>query len=650
MMNMKTSLALILCLTILSTSVAQNYKFGKVSLEEVKEDIYPSDSSAAAAYLYKKRKSYYTYNSSAGIQLISEYHKRIKIYDKNGFQFATEEINLSKNGSTRESVSAIKGITYNLENGEMTSSKLEKSGIFRSEYSKNLNEVKISMPNVKEGSVIELKYKVTSPFIQSIDEFRFQEIIPIRKLEASMAIFDYFKFNTRRKGFLFFQPKTSRSPNKGIETNDVVSTYNFSNIPALKDEPFVANMDNYRESVKFEIVSLEIPGSTYEYFSKSWEDVVKTVYDSNSFGDELRKTKYFEEDLNAALAGVANDKEKLHKVLSFVKDKVKWNRRRGVGTDEGVKKAYSTKTGNSGDINLMLVAMLQHAGFDANPVVLSTRDHGVQLFPTLSGLNYVIAAVKQDNGYMMLDATEEYSGPDVLPMRTLNLFGRLVNKDGSSSMMDMVPKKRSIETSMMNVSINEDGAIEGSTRQRFSQYYAMLLRKRLADNTMDSYLENMEENYDGLEISDLKVSNQDVIAKPLDQSYEIYKEDVVEEVGGKLYFSPMYHMATTNSPFKADKREFPVDFGYPWEDRFIINTKIPEGYKVEHLPESSTFALPENMGLFKYTIKEVGGTLQLSSGITFSACLIPPQYYDALKEFYKQVIEKQSEKVVLSKI
>jgi len=371
---------------------------------------------------------------------------------------------------------------------------------------------------------------------------------------------------------------------------------------------------------------------------------------SSSFGEELRKVKYFEEDLNIALKGIANDKEKMFKVLSFVKDKVKWNRRRGVGTDEGVKKAYSSKTGNSGDINLMLVAMLQHAGLDANPVVLSTRDHGVQLFPTLSGLNYVIAAVKQGNGYVMLDATEEYSGPNVLPMRTLNLFGRLVNKDGSSSMMDMVPAKRAIETSLMNVAINEDGSVEGSTRQRFSSYYAMLLRKQIADNTMDTYLDKMEENYNGLEISNLEVTNKSTVEKPLNQSYDIYNEDVVEEVGGKLYFSPLYHMATTTSPFKADKREFPVDFGYPWEDRFVINTKIPEGYKVEHLPESSSFALPENMGSFKYSIKETGGMLQLSSGIAFSSCLIPPQYYGALKEFYRQIIEKQSEKVVLSKI
>ena len=648
-MNSKYILILLFCISI-SNGLAQDYKFGKVSLEEVNESLYPTDSSAVAAYLLKKRRSYYTYNSGAGLALVSEYHKRIKIYDKNGFDYATQEIGLSKNGSDKESISSIKGMTYNVENGKLVGTKLEKSGIFKSEYSKNLNEVKITMPNVKEGSVLELKYKITSPFIQSIDEFRFQEVIPIKKVEASMAIFDYFKFNIRRKGFLFVKPQTSKTNNRDLETTNAVTTYNLSDIPALKDEPFVSNMDNYRESVKFEIVSLEIPGNSYKIFAKSWEDVVKTVYKSNSFGEELKKKKYFEEDLDAIINGVTDEKEKMYKVLAFVKDNVKWNKRRGVGTDEGVRKAYSSNTGNSGDINLMLIAMLKHAGLDANPIVLSTRDHGIQLFPTLSGLNYVIAAVKLGDDYVTLDATEQFGGPNVLPMRALNLFGRMVDKDGSSSMMDMVPQKRSVETSMVQVAINDDGSIEGNTRQRFTEYYAMLLRNQIADNTVDSYLEKMESNYDGLEITNLEIGNEKAIDKPLNQSYEIYHEDIVEEVGDKLYFSPLYHLATSESPFKSEKREFPVDFGYPWEDRFIVNTTLPEGYKVEHLPENSTLSLPEKMGSFKYSIKEVAGSLQLTSQITFPACLIAPEYYDALKEFYRQIIEKQSEKVVLSKI
>ena len=132
----------------------------------------------------------------------------------------------------------------------------------------------------------------------------------------------------------------------------------------MKKENFVSNIRNYRSGVKFEIVSLEIPGREYQSFSKSWDDVVATIYKRSSFGEELDKNGYFEADLNEILNGAVGEKEKAVRVLEFAKQKVKWNSFIGYGTDEGTKKAYKEGTGNSGDINLMLVAMLKHAKID----------------------------------------------------------------------------------------------------------------------------------------------------------------------------------------------------------------------------------------------------------------------------------------------
>jgi len=53
---------------------AQDIEFGKISNEELLEDINPIDSSAVAAYLYKNRKSYYTYSSNAGLASVSYTH------------------------------------------------------------------------------------------------------------------------------------------------------------------------------------------------------------------------------------------------------------------------------------------------------------------------------------------------------------------------------------------------------------------------------------------------------------------------------------------------------------------------------------------------------------------------------------------------
>ncbi len=640
---------LIVALLALGITNAQDYKFGKVSMEELQEKVYPGDSSASAAYLLKKRTSYYSYNKSIGLRLITEVHNRIKIYDKDGFDYASEIINLYESGSSDEGVSSVKGYTYTLEDGEIVETKLDKKDIFKTEQSKNLNQVKFTMPNVKEGSVVEYEYKITSPFVQSIDEFVFQHGIPIKKLEAEMRILEYFKFNQRSKGFLAFRPTVREFTDHTIGTKVTELTFDLENIPALKDEIFVSNIANYRAGVKFEIVSLEVPGSVYESYSKTWEDVVKTIYQSSSFGDELKRKNYFEEELDAVLADTSDPYTRMGKVLSFVKQKVKWNSYLGVGSDEGTRKAYKEGVGNSADINLMLISMLNHANVKAYPVLVSTRDHGVPIFPTLQGFNYVVAAAKIEDRYYLLDATNSFTAIDVLPTRALNWFGRIISEDGNSDIIDLMPKEKSMDIVMMNVDLTDDGAITAKFRQQFTNNNAFLFRNLYNGGTEESYLSDLEKENGDVEIDGYELKNNFEFDKPIIQDYEFYKEDAYETIGGKIYFSPLFHFAVQENPFKTEKREFPVDYGFPWEDRHMITINIPEGYKVEHLPEPISMVLPENLGKFTYNISTVQDKISVRVEIEMNTPVFPPQYYQNLKEFYRQVVEKESEKIILAK-
>nr|WP_298794410.1 transglutaminase domain-containing protein [uncultured Allomuricauda sp.] len=646
---MTKKVIVVLLLTMGYTLSAQDYKFRKVSKEELKEKVYAKDSTAPAAYLYINRKSFYRYSKGEGLFLITEIHKRIKIYNTDGFDYATETINLYE-GDSEEKATAIKGYTYTLEGDDIVETKLGKDGIFKTQQSKNRNQVKFTMPNVKAGSVVEFSYTIRSPYVQSIDEFIFQDAIPIKKVVASMRILEYFKFRQRQKGFLPLVPKVDSTRDPNLNLNVTTTSYDLEHIPAMKRENFVSNIRNYRAGVKFEIISLEIPGSTYKAYSKTWDDVVKTIYTSGSFGDELDKSNYFKEELDVALEGVAGEEARIKKVLEFAKQKVKWNTYRGYGVDEGTRKAYKEGTGNSADINLMLVAMLKHAGIKAHPVLTSTRDHGVPLFPTLQGYNYVIAAAKVGDTYHLLDATNSYSTMDVLPTRTLNWLGRMVSENGNSETMDLMPRKKSIDMVMMQVDLNEDGSIDAKIRQQYTQNNAYMFRNMYNKGTEESFLEELEKEQGDIEISDYELKNNEELYKPIVQNYSLYKEDVIETISGKLYFSPMLHLCTMESPFKAEKREYPVDYGFPWEDKYMITIKIPEGYKVESVPESIALSLPDNVGSFKYLISATDTTINLRATLSSPTAVIPANYYEFLKQFYTQIVEKETEKVVLSKI
>ncbi len=136
---------------------AQEIKFGKVSMEELTEKYNSKDSLSDATYLYKYRKTYFMYSKDKGFELVTEFHNRLKIYSKEGFDYATKKINLYKEGSSKEKVSGLKGVTYNLHEGEIVESKLRKDGEFEIELSRYHDQKSFTMPNVKEGSVIEYR-------------------------------------------------------------------------------------------------------------------------------------------------------------------------------------------------------------------------------------------------------------------------------------------------------------------------------------------------------------------------------------------------------------------------------------------------------------------------------------------------------------
>lgn len=647
----------LLCSICFSLTVfTQDYDFGKISKEELSELFNPRDSSASATYLYKYRATRFEYYKDDGFQLITEVHERVKIYNQEGFEYATKAINLFKSGSDDEVLNGLKAYTYNLVDGKIVETKLDKSGIFKTEKSKYRNETKFTLPNIKVGSVVEYRYRIFSPFYQNIDDYIFQSNIPINKLNFKFEAPEYFKFKLNMKGFLSVIPEKEirrdnlRIGSTAIDFNKECFEYNLVNVPALKEEPYVDNINNYRSTISYELSYTQFPESVPKYYSTTWEDVVKTIFDSSSFGEQLDKTGYFEEDIDAIINSISDPAKRVSLIFDFVKSRVKWNGYYSYYTDQGVKNAFKDQVGNVAEINLMLTSMLRYAGLRAYPVLVSTRENGIPLFPTREGYNYVVSYVKLPEGNIMLDATNKYSIPNVLPFRALNWQGRVISEQGGSELIDLYPSQKSENNIIMMANLDSNGNIEGGYRSIKTNHNALSFRERYIDADKDDYLEKLENRYNGIEVSDYEVKNENDLFEDVMESYKFLKENQVDIIGDKLYFSPMFFLKTVENPFKLEKREFPVDFGYPSTTSFRIIINLPEGYKLESLPEPQVLMMPDGLGVFKYNITGNDKNIQLSIESEINQSKILPSYYDILKAYFGQLVEKESEQIVLTRI
>jgi len=664
-------LILIVFFTISCALHAQKLELGKVTIAELEEKQHPKDPTAAAAVLFESGEVNFNYTQSDGFSMTLRVKEKIKIYNKEGYEYANAAVQYVINSNYREKVAFSDVATYNLVDGKIIKAKLKSDGEFEEKVNKDWGKRKISLPNVKEGSIIEYEYTITSPRIGRLRDWNFQAAIPVNYSEFKTYIPEYFIYNVNQRGFIFPKVAVEKSNKKinytyrdgntpggtiihsasqeSLEFTETRTTYTAVNMPAMKEEAFVNNIKNYTSGISHELSIIKYPNSSLKTFSSDWETVTKTIYKQDDFGLELAKTGYFESDIDALLRELKTKDEIIKGIFNYVKSNVKWNDDYGYSCDDGVKAAYKNKTGNVAEINLMLTAMLRYAQIDANPVLISTRSNGVALFPNVTAFNYVITAVETENGLVLLDATEKYSLPNILPLRDLNWMGRLIRKDGTSLLVDLIPKNLSKETNYMNVVLKQEGTAEGKIRRQLTDYEAFDFRKKYAGANKDNYIEELENRHNAIEISDYSRDNDFDLLKPISETYTFKSSRDIEIINDKIYFSPLLFLCTKENHFKQEKREYPVDFGYPSEIKYNINIEIPEGYIVESLPKPINLVTGDELGAFKYMIANNGNKIQLTLSSGVNAAIVPADYYDVLKEFYQGVVDKQNEKIVLIK-
>jgi hypothetical protein len=659
-------------LFITLTLSAQKFELGKVTLAELEEKVHPIDPTAEAAYLFRNGEVHFEYSQDNGFVMKTEVKSKIKIYNKEGYKWANHLIKYYIMGDSEEKISLSDVATYNLVDGKVIKTKMKSDGEFNEKINKYWGNKKITLPNVKEGSIIEYSYVITSPNIGKLYDWDFQSSIPVNHSEFKTYIPEYFIYNQNQKGFIF--PKvTSEKSNKTMSfsyreaiqpgesiirstTQEKVSlvetktTYVIENLPAMKDEVYVNNIDNYMSSISHELSIVHYPNKPIKALSTDWETVVKQIYEYDDFGPELNKKGYFDDDITTLIKGITNRDEIIYTIFNHVKSNVKWNGYAGYSCNDGVKQAYKNKTGNVAEINLMLTAMLRFAGIDANPVLVSTRSNGIALFPSRTAFNYVIAAVEIENALILLDATEKYASPNILPERDLNWYGRLIRKEGTSTDVDLTPKTPSKEIHNISYKINTDATIEGKIRKQITDYKALNFRQTKVGLVKENYLEQLENANNAIEISEYTRENDYEITKPIIETFSFKGNRDVEMINDKIYIAPLLFLGYKQNPFKLEKRDYPIDFTYPFQEKYLINIDLPEGYAIESIPKSINMVTGDDMGLFKYIINGADNKIQVSITFEISMAIVGADYYDIIKDFFQKVIEKENEKIVLVKI
>ena len=409
----KHLLTLILLVGFLGIANAEKapIKFGDISKADLLNNVYAPDTSAPAVVLCDY--GYFTESRFQFVRIL-----RIKILKKEGYPMANQTFSV-------DSKASIRGITYNLEGNEIVETKLKNESIFKTRVTDDIFEMRVAMPNVKVGSIIDIQFM----YIGIPSEWDFQQEIPVVRSELVIEPSTYLTFS---KNFFGYIPLTVGTNTRWVSEN----------VPAFKPEPYMTSSKNYRTRFEFDLESVSFPGY-YKEYTTSWDAVRELLYNSTYFGIVLNADGYIKSEAKDIKLRGGSQEDLIRMAYDYVK-KIKWDETNRLFTDKtGLNSAYKEGKGNSAEVNLALIQLLRKLDFNAGPVVMSTRSNGrLSAFkPSLNKLNYVIAAVFTDKDTLLLDATEANCPYYLLPMRDLNGQGRYMDKN-LNGWLPIQPKKK----------------------------------------------------------------------------------------------------------------------------------------------------------------------------------------------------------------
>lgn len=641
-----------------SADIDKALKMGKLPPKWLHYDVFEPDTTAAALILADLGYSEMVISENVTFTLFT-IQRRFKVLSEAGVQAGDIKVYYSTDGGN---VSNIEGYTYNLlEDGEVEKIKLSKKDIYGEDVSKTTKMKKWAMPKLKKGSVFEYTYTIRIPGVRIVD-WVFQDRYPVllSRYELShpelmilafvgRGDLTHLQTNTERYDASIMLSRGQRSSLPALR-----KTYSLKNILPLKEEPYTTAMSDYQASIKFILQAYRWPSGKYESALPTWEELTDQLLKDEDFGKALKENNKYEswleeQELDEKEVGL----EQAMEVYAAVQESFEWDERYRQYMTRNFSDIMENRKASSGAINLIMTGIFRQLGYEAHPVILSTRSNGAifSAYPLFNQFNHTLCLVKVGDQFITLDASDKYCLFGMLPTPSLNGEAFLLTEK-NPQWIALSPNFPQIESTIANGSMATDGMLEISINTKFKSSEACRMRESFATKSSkdEEFAKRMlfGEKGDEITLDELTFDHEDQ-EKPFQVECKLNTNTYADVIGEFVYLQPMLGRGFDENPFKLKERTYPVDFARPMQWEYSLNFKIPDGYQVESVPKPVRFALPEKGGSFLFQTQQAGPFLQLKSVVIIKQTKFSPKEYLSIKAFFDYVTAKHGEQIVLKK-
>ena len=461
-----------LCVFITMNAEAQVKKFGDIIAGDFTAYNQEYDSTMSAVILFDR--GYVEFDSEYNCAMV--FHRRIKILNDEGFEYGDIQIPIDE--EENQAVQSIKGNTYTLtESGEIFTTSLHKDEIFETKVTDDYSLTKFTMPGLKPGVIIEYTYRKRFGPPYMLPDWKFHNYVPVQWSEYEMELPLALNYRLIFKGAdSLYQNTVERSKFSGGDAQLIYLAK--KDLPAIEDLPYLINRDDHVSEVITQLIGIRIPGVLPRDFFETWDDIAKELNNRDDFGRQ-RLNGDLKDKVAELVSEDMPDLAKIETLYNFVSQDISWDGYHRVVTEQGIRDTYKNKTGNTADINLLLVEMLREAGIKASPGLISIRSNGSVIldYPLINQFNSTLAVVEVNQSAFILDASLGersflFSHPKNLLRKAL-----VIRDDNSYGWLTTLPIDKSSDRLSASYSLDDSSRISVKMEGRIGGAFSESMRQ-----------------------------------------------------------------------------------------------------------------------------------------------------------------------------
>jgi len=504
-------------------------------------------------------------------------------------------------------------------------------------------------PDLKNGSETYTSYKKTYRKPEFLDRFYFKDILECKDSKITLKVFKEVEIGYVLKGLdteniEFTTQKEGDYTLYNWQLKNIVKEDLFENAPNISY--FSPHLIFYIKNYKTNDGSQNVLGSVANLYNFYWQ----TIKDINKTDQTALK-----ELTNTLTKDIPTEFEKTRAIFNFVQSKVNY-----VAFEDGMggfipreaADVLQKRYGDCKDMANLLNEMLTHAGIESHIAWIGTRSNNYtyETVPTPIVDNHMIAVAKINNEYIFLDATGQYT---LFPGFTIFIQGKeallkidkdnfkIINVPVISSEKNSTKGKINFEFKNEQIKGKADFKFDGFVKSNLLAQYRTTTEK---NDFLKMYLSRFIQN---ITTTNIAITKDDLTETPMEIKYDFSLDKWAKHLDNQIIFKPILFFPFSDSRIDTEKRNAPVEYDYKKSYDFDYEFTIPDGFKVDFMPENFETSNELIQAKITYTIS--GNKISINQKMAINILLLEKPNFEIWNSTIKMMTKQYNQNIILSK-